>query len=266
MPRHLTPAGRGLGWRRQQLDNRDHVYAAPAHVAANLPDFVDLRQYMPPVYDQGQLGSCVANAVACLLQYERKRQGIPEGDRVPSRLQIYYGARRMEGTVHSDAGSQIRDAVKWVSKHGAAFEDGPDGWPYDPAKVFTQPPDDLDAYRDKRVAYRQVPQTAQGIMSSLAEGWPVAFGFTVYDELDGPEVAKNDASDPLSGRLPMPRQGEAPLGGHAVVIVGYDNGPRTFLIRNSWGDAWGLRGMYLMDYEYVLRSDLSSDFWQIRVE
>jgi len=265
----ITTNGRGLGWRRQALDPRDqaHAYAASPHVAAALPDYVDLRSQMPSVYDQEQLGSCVANATAAILQYERKRQGLPEGDRVPSRLMIYYGARSLEGTVDVDAGSEIRDAIKFVAANGTAFEDGPDAWPYDPARFNQRPPQVVwdRAYRDRHVAYRPVAQNATHLMAALAEGWPVAFGFLVYSGLDSEEVAKNDRADPASGRLIMPRQNEAAEGGHAVVLVGYDYPNRSFLVRNSWSAAWGLRGHFIMPFEYVLRSDLSNDFWTVQI-
>jgi C1A family cysteine protease len=262
MPHNISPQGHGLGWRRQSLDSRDHIYAAPPHLVSQLPDMVDLRPQMPDIYDQGQLGSCVANAVACLLQFERARQNLPEGKHVPSRLAIYYGARQIEHAVESDAGSEIRDAIKYVARTPVPFEDGPGGWPYDIAKFRDRPP--VGHFKDNTaLQYRQVPQSAVQLMASLAEGWPVAFGFNVYSGLDDPETAKNDFSDPASGRLIMPRQNEASLGGHAVVLAGYDYPNQTFLVRNSWGNSWGLRGFFLMPFSYVCRSDLASDFWTI---
>lgn len=264
-----TTNGRGLGWRRQTLDLRDHAHAYAAHprVAAALPPYVDLRPMMPPVYDQGQLGSCVANATAALLQYERRRLSVPEGDRVPSRLMIYYGAREMEGTAAVDAGSEIRDAIKFVAANGTAFEDGPDAWPYDVSRFAQRPPRACydSAYRDAGVIYRPVAQNATQLMAALAEGWPVAFGFMVYSGLDSDEIARNYRDDPASGRLIMPGRNERAEGGHAVVLVGYDYANRSFLVRNSWGGAWGLRGYFIMPFEYVVRPDLSSDFWTVQL-
>lgn len=260
----LTPNNRGLGWRRQSLDSRDHTYAAPPHVVGHLPDMVDLRPQMPPIFDQLTLGSCVANAVACLLQFERMKRSLPEGKHVPSRLAIYYGARQIEGAVDSDAGSEIRDAIKYVARTPVPFEDGPGGWPYDIAKFRDRPP--VGKFKDSgALQYRQVPQSATQLMASLAEGWPVAFGFNCYSGLDSPEMEKNLLSDHDAGRLIMPKQNEASLGGHAVVLAGYDAPNRTFLVRNSWGSGWALRGYYLMDFEYICRADLASDFWNLRL-
>jgi hypothetical protein len=55
------------GWLPDLPDHRDHLYAAPAEITAKLPANVDLRTRCPSVYDQGQLGSCTANAISANL-------------------------------------------------------------------------------------------------------------------------------------------------------------------------------------------------------
>jgi C1A family cysteine protease len=139
-----------------------------------------------------------------------------------------------------------------------------DDWPYDVSKFDQAPP--AGTFSDVGIRYQAVPQSAAHLMASLAEGHPVVFGFETYAGLDDPETAKNDFRDPSSGRLIMPRQNEASLGGHCVVLAGYDYRERNFLVRNSWGSQWGLRGYFLMPFEYVLRRDLSSDFWNIQFQ
>ncbi len=52
------------GWIPDLPDARDHMYAAPPAVLTALPPQVDLRPTCPPVLDQGDLGSCTANAIA----------------------------------------------------------------------------------------------------------------------------------------------------------------------------------------------------------
>lgn len=253
-----TAMGHGLGWRRQKPDHRDHLFAAPP---VAIPPYVDLRKlgFLPPVYDQGQLGSCTANAIAAALQFERAKQKLPDVGRLPSRLMIYYDERVIENTVESDAGAEIRDGIKSVAAHGVCFEDGPNGWSYDIARFTERPPQACydNAVRHKALSYFSVPQLDRQIRGCLAAGWPVVFGFSCFDAIDTPEVAR-------SGRLPLPGPGDAVIGGHAVMLVGYDDAGRNFLVRNSWGN-WGIQGNFLMPYEYVLRSDLSSDFWTVRL-
>jgi C1A family cysteine protease len=75
---------------------------------------------MPPVYDQGELGSCTANAIAAILEHQEMRES--EGAITPSRLFIYYGERAIEGTIKEDSGAQIRDGIKVVAGEGAPPE------------------------------------------------------------------------------------------------------------------------------------------------
>src|SRR6201994_4490216 len=97
------------GWVPDVPDQRDFVYAAPTRYQQKLPPSVDLRKKCPPVYDQGQLGSCTANAIAAAIEFDQKKKF------VPSRLFIYYNERVMENTVDSDSGAQIRDGIKSVA-------------------------------------------------------------------------------------------------------------------------------------------------------
>jgi len=52
---------------------------------------------------------------------------------------------------------------------------------------------------------------------------------------------------------------------HAVLVVGYDESQQRFLVRNSWGKQWGMGGYFTMPYAYLLDSNLSDDFWTIRL-
>src|SRR5215469_10274500 len=102
------------GWVPDYPDPRDHLYAVPAELHRQLPSSVDLRPQCPDVYDQGELGSCTANAIAGALQFDEMKSGNTQ-DWVPSRLFIYYNERAMEGTTASDSGARIRDGIKTVS-------------------------------------------------------------------------------------------------------------------------------------------------------
>jgi C1A family cysteine protease len=179
-------------------------------------------------------------------------------DFTPSRLFIYYNERDMEGTVASDAGAQIRDGIKSVASQGIWFEDPPKGWPYDITKFAQKPPQACydSALKNKVLLYQPVAIDIQQIRGCLHEGFPVVFGFTVYPGLDSEEVAR-------TGRLQMPGPNDAPLGGHCVLAIGYDDKDRNFLVRNSWSELWGLKGSLLMNFEYFLR--FASDAWTIRL-
>src|SRR6266403_3711889 len=122
------------GWIPDLPDQRDYLYAAPPAFLRALPPRVDLRSKCPPVYDQGQLGSCTANAIGAAFQFNQKKEKLTSF--VPSRLFIYYNERDMEGTVAQDAGAYIRDGIKSVNKLGACPEPL---WPYDPSAYPPNP-------------------------------------------------------------------------------------------------------------------------------
>ena len=207
----------------------------------------------PPIYNQGELGSCTANAIAAAVQFERRDQKID--DFTPSRLFIYYNERVMEGTIRQDAGAMIRDGVKSVSVVGACSESM---WKYDISK-FTKKPS-VSCYKDgikrKATAYRRVPRTLNDFKAAIYERNLLIFGFAVYDSFMSVETAK-------TGIAKVPSKNESMLGGHAVAAVGWDDSRQSFIVRNSWGIEWGLEGFFYLPYDYFLDDNLSDDFWVV---
>ena len=244
------------GWVPDLPDGRDHLYAAPMLGAAVLPVKADLRPNCPPVYDQGQLGSCTGNAIAAAVQFERKKQGMAP-DFPPSRLFIYYNERVIEGTVGTDAGAMIRDGIKSVATLGVCPEAD---WPYNINKFTKKPTAKAfkDALHARAVSYSRVTRTLQQMKGGLASGFPFVFGFSVYESFESADVAK-------TGVVPTPVANEKLLGGHAVLAVGYDDAQQRFFVRNSWGAGWGMQGYFSMPYSYLLDANLSDDFWTIRL-
>lgn len=245
----------GYGWMRDNPDARDILYAAPVvRLLQGLPAAVDLRPQCPPVYDQGQLGSCTGNAIAGAIEFDQMKQKNPVF--APSRLFIYYNERVMEGTVNSDAGAQIRDGIKSVATLGAPPETD---WPYDISKFTKRPPAKAysDAKQDLVGSYSRVAQVLNQMQGCLADGFPFVLGITVYESFESDAVAQ-------SGVVPMPGQNEKAIGGHAIVAVGYNSNKRVFILRNSWGTGWGMKGYFTMPFEYLLDTRLASDFWTIR--
>ena len=101
------------GWLPDLPDHRDHLYAAPIAVLQALPPHVDLRPQCPPIYDQGQLGSCTANGIAGAIHFDRMKQHL-QPNFTPSRLFIYYNERVIEGTVNEDSGAQT--VAAWAKR------------------------------------------------------------------------------------------------------------------------------------------------------
>jgi C1A family cysteine protease len=243
------------GWIPDLPDRRDHLYMAPWRVLQPLPPRIDLRPGCPAVYDQGDLGSCTANAIAAAIEFDQIRQQLPEN--TPSRLFIYYNERAIEGTVDSDSGAEIRDGIKTVAQPGACPEAQ---WPYDISQFATKPPAQCyaQAGKDRAVQYQRLTPTLGQLRGCLASDFPFVFGFTVYESFESDAVAQ-------TGNVPMPATSEAVIGGHAVMAVGYSDPHQHFLVRNSWGTGWGMEGYFTMPYAYVISPDLADDFWTIRL-
>ncbi len=244
------------GWLPDLPDQRDHLFAAPPAVVSALPASADLRADCPPVYDQGQLGSCTANAIGAALEFDQIKQKLSDVF-TPARLFIYYNERVIENTVASDSGAQIRDGIKSVGTQGAPHETI---WPYDITKFADQPPQPAydDAKNHPAVAYQRVARDLTQMKGCLAAGFPFVFGFSVYESFESQATAQ-------SGHATMPASGEQLLGGHAVLAVGYDDANQWWIVRNSWGTGWGMAGYFTLPYAYLTTRSLSSDFWTIHV-
>ena len=238
------------GWRRDLPDIRDVYHNSTDDLT---PSAYDLTSKMPPVYDQGTLGSCTANAIAAALQYDELKQGLPSS--TPSRLFIYYNERVIEGTVSSDSGAMIRDGIKAVNKVGYCNETL---WPYDISKFSKRPSSScFDAAKQhKALVYKRVSQKVEDLKYVLSSGYPVIFGITVYSSFESESVTK-------TGNVPLPSKHESVLGGHAILLVSYDDNTKRFGFRNSWGEKWGVDGYGRLPYEYVLNPDLADDFWTL---
>lgn len=253
---------RNLNWKRQPVDPRDRtirMFRPFFKGVVTLPESVDLRPKCSGVEDQGEIGSCTAQALAGALEYlDIKTHGTQK--REVSRLFAYYNARRMMGPwyIGQDSGSFIRTEVKAALRYGVCDETI---WPYDVSKFAVRP--GVACYADAQAfqvtQYASVTgatpsETLQNIKVSLAQGYPVMLGFDVYESFMTPSVA-------ASGIMPMPdTTKEVRQGGHAVMAVGYGDDMRTLIMRNSWGAEWGQAGYFMMPYGVILAGNMASDF------
>ena len=244
------------GWIPDLPDHRDRIFAAPPATLGALPPRADLRAGCPPVYDQGQLGSCTAQAIAGALQFDQAKQAQADVF-TPSRLFIYYNERVIEGTVDEDAGAMLRDGIKSVSKQGAPHEPL---WPYVISRFRTKPSPTAykDGARHEAILYQRLLQLIDQLKACLRTATRSWSGFPCMR-------ASRAATSRRAGVCPCPALANPCWVATAVVAVGYDEPQRRFIIRNSWGTSWGMRGYGTMPYDYLLDDGLSADVWTIRM-
>ena len=246
-----TPGKRTYGFRPDLPDQRDFLFSSLAKKVV-LPPAVDLRPTCSPVEDQGNLGSCTANALAGALEF------LEDKDKMAmvrmSRLFIYYNERAIEHSVNSDSGAAIRDGIKTLAAQGCCPESE---WPYNIAQFTVKPNTKCytDALKHIIQSYYRV-QTATDMKTCLASGFPFVFGITVYASFES-------ANATATGIIPMPGKREQVLGGHALLCVGYDDSKQWYIFRNSWGSGWGSKGYGFIPYNYLTNTSLTSDCWYI---
>ncbi len=248
------------GWKKQQHDPRDFKLCSVQSVlpgaALTRPAAVDNSKWCSGVEDQGELGSCTAHMFAGIIEYNDIRWNTTVDKTRVSRLFEYFCSRKIEGTISEDSGATIRDAIKAGATYGILKESL---WWYNVAKFTATPPRKYfdQAAQKKIVSYHSINDgDIETMKQALASGYLVGFGFEVYSNMMTQQMATN-------GWLHRPGPNDSYQGGHAVVLVGYDDAKKAFKVRNSWGTGWGLGGYFWMDYDYVSDTSLASDFWVV---
>ena len=229
------------GTRPDLPDHRDSWFDAPRRVLARLPRHVDLRPHCPPVFNQGALNSCTANALAAAMWFEARRT---DPDAVaPSRLFIYYNERSAERQPRCNVPVSIRDGHRAVARFGACPEAH---WRYGVGNFSVRPP--KRCYTEGRghraASYFRIARDLRQLKACLAQDRPFTMGLSVYKSFESTAVKR-------TGVVPMPKPTEPLLGGHAVMVVGYQDAKACFIVRNSWGTHWGQAGYFLLPYAYV---------------
>lgn len=239
-------------------DKRDKRFSAyyKAIDPTKLPGKVDLSENFGSIFDQGDIGSCVANSVAYCIRWVRQKNNLSVYD--PSRLYIYYYGRVIEDVAPTeDSGLYIRDGYKSVAQYSVCAERN---WPYNSKQFHIEPNEYAQqaAKQHRTFTYLAVDQNINELKHCLSEGYPISFGFTVFSSFMSATVAK-------TGIVPYPDvRKEQQMGGHAVTIVGYDDSTQMFKIVNSWSDKWGDNGYFYFPYNFVLNYKYCDDFWTAR--
>lgn len=245
---------RYYGWRGAGLPG--HAYPLADTSEITILSSVDPTVDMPPIVNQLELGACTANATARIFRGDTIRDGQDCG--ALSRLDIYYDERQLENDLgKGDTGAFGHDAFKAAQKWGIVPETL---WPYDIKTFQTRPSAAANAAPSQRYwlkkPVKSVPPTLLDAKRVLSNGQKIAVGFTVYPSFEADRVAQ-------TGEVPIPGSDEQPIGGHEVVISGYDpdvDRRQMLICDNSWDTSWGDEGRFYIPVAYILSRRYASDW------
>ena len=243
---------RKLNYKFRTPDHRDYKYVPKQNIKIAKSSYT-IQPKISQILDQGNLGSCVANAFS---QYIRIMTAYKLQ---PSRILFYY-IGRLTGSLYitEDTGLDIRMACSVMKDYGVCQESV---CPYNINNFANTP--SLNSFQAsklfKKYSYSFVTQDLIHIKSALTLNTPIIFGFQVYSSFMSRSVASNGivpmpATNPITGII-----SEMPQGGHCVLLIGFSDTTQMFTCLNSWGQSWGNKGLFYMPYAYILNTELTSD-------
>lgn len=224
-----------LGYIKDKFDERDYLMRVYLPVI-KLPEKVDYTKKMTPVRDQGKEGTCVGFAtVAGMKEYQEKidyQKLILLSPRF-----LYNECKKIDGMPDAE-GTSIRVAMKVLRKIGVCRENF---WPYKPHQN-DKPKSGAkeDAKKFKILTYARILNIDE-LRHTLATKGPCVIGVYVFSGM----------MNTKTGKVPMPKESEKTLGGHAICPVGYDDKARIIKFKNSWSEKWGDNGYGYLSYKYI---------------
>jgi len=227
-----------------------------------VPDtYLDVANRAPVlVFDQNvpdAEGSCTANALCVDMAYRQQREE-GGGFKTFSRNFQYNNELELDGNAGLDVGSTGRSMVTAAETRGICLESTV---PYCKETFGVRPPDEAyaEALLNQGITHERVPMDEGAIMQAILADRPPCVGIGVYESFESDEVTR-------TGLVPLPRARERSLGGHEVWLMGWkraDTGALLWLLRNSWGAAWGDHGNFWLPEAYLLDADLTYDLWAL---
>ena len=235
--------GSGLKFTSKETLDKINKGKAPFIGSSKLPQSVDLSSKMPPPGNQGSQNSCVGWSIAYgMKSYQEKTARnweLVNGNEVAKQhvFSPAYIYNQINGG--QDNGAQFQDAFNLLQSKGVASLSTD---PYNDADYLSKPNNDAIAEANNfKIAWAKLidPQDINGIKSYLAKGYPVVIAVAFDDTF----------MDPKGPSTVTDMKIDANAMGHAMLVVGYDEGKKCFRIMNSWGTEWRDGGFCWMTYD-----------------
>jgi hypothetical protein len=241
---------------RDEPDNRDFIFnfQIPKNFILTKQDW---STFVTDILDQGQINGCTTNAISKALQIQENfytwSKNIDQSNPLRSRLYIYYKARQdFPGRIPvSDTGTSLRATMRVITrKLPYEYE-----WPYELNNLNIEPPIILNKTNlagNQIVSYYRVPIDVNIMKLALSKN-------VLIVRFECSPKLPNDY-----GVLRPLDKSKVIIGGHSLVIVGFDDTKRQFKCLNSWGMKWGDNGFGYLPYEYVF--DYITDIWTLYID
>ena len=233
---------------QDKYDFRDYMAAPAKKIKITRP--IDLSPKFPYIFDQRQLGLCYAFSTMEVIAFDEVKQGFQYIPKSP--MFIAFNTATIEGTVGQDAGGSLRDSFYSSAHQGISPESD---WPYLESNFGVKPTDQAfsDALKYKAITYTRLTDLnqAKGILNS---GWPISIGVPVFD---------NWPMQTSTGKIPMPGMFSKEIGGHAIVLMGFDPNSKLYKFANSWNLTWGDKGYGYLCEKYLNKYMDEIDMWQV---
>ncbi len=220
----------GLGWNKEKEKSTADYFEPDAQLL--LPEKLDWtnkdgRNWVSPVRNQGPCGACVAFSVTGLFEAHLNiANNTPGLDLNLSEQDL------LSRTGSCEAGAQF-DSTLYALVSGGEPDEGCMLY-----KAVDIPFSKTCKNRSDRAFYAsRVKRIRKNQIRHALQYGPVLTGMAVYDDF-------------FAYTTGVYKYVKGPLaGGHGIVIVGYNDEERAYIVKNSWGAYWGDHGYVKISYD-----------------
>ena len=248
-----------MGWKFEDTEYKinnlgiDNIYIDEKEDDLEYDIYKKYKDYFPEIVDQGNIESCVPTCISTIYYYLTMKQMNHLKFRI-SRLYLYYQVRKLYNDIENDNGSTISDCINILHTDGIIPEFL---YPYIPNNVHNNPNVFLDKYSKfcKCLGFENINRNH--IKQKILQDYPVLCGIKLFNSIYNDDVKK-------TGIINKYDKNDELLGGHCIIIIGFDDTTKYYKFINSWGTSWGNNGFGFLPYEFINNNKLSNEFYILK--